>query len=591
MNILLIVLEKLKLNTKLLLGFSAGLLTAAVIGLYSLSTLVTLEGEMANLYEKELLGISHIKEANLNLILMGRSMRQMLIAQDDLARDKARAQVAQARDALRGEITEARKRIFRPEAIHKLEEFNKNFNKYNENIEHAMALIEREKANPSAAARFITSNEFVAVGAQADDNLNDLTDIKERGALSTLESSHREVDRTREVTLLLMAVGLLLVILSSILIGNSIKRPNERLQVAVEGLAQGDVTSPIPQTDYPNEIGVMARAIQVLQGIYRKAEATHWIKGHTAEIAASLQHAPDSKSLVQTAISRLAPVIGARHGAVYVMDGEQRLSLLGSYGYRERKHLNSSFRVGEGLVGQCAMEKAPITLQATQDYIRINSGLGEGPPACVAVLPIIHQDRVLGVLEVASFQQFSERETALLDSLVPILATSMEIMDRNQRTRELLVSTQEQAERMEKQAAQLEEQTVEMEAQQAELLETENWFRSIIESAMDGIMVFDEAGRIMLVNPQAGEIFGYAPSELVGMNIETLVPESARSRHREQRQQFIEEGKNRNMADHRSIQSLRKDGGECTVCIALNVLPSRGNRGRCVSASIRKVAA
>jgi PAS domain S-box-containing protein len=162
-----------------------------------------------------------------------------------------------------------------------------------------------------------------------------------------------------------------------------------------------------------------------------------------------------------------------------VLESDGRYNLLASYGYRERKHLNSSFAVGEGLIGQCVMEKASILLTAPQDYIRINSGLGEGPPACIIVQPIIQGDRVLGVLEMASFQQFAEREIAVLDALQPLLATSMEILDRNLKTRELLAATQEQAERMEKQAAQLEEQQVEMEAQQYEIKTAEERGRVI----------------------------------------------------------------------------------------------------------------
>jgi PAS domain S-box-containing protein len=93
------------------------------------------------------------------------------------------------------------------------------------------------------------------------------------------------------------------------------------------------------------------------------------------------------------------------------------------------------------------------------------------------VQPIIQGDRVLGVLEVASFQQFGERELNVLDALQPILASGMEILDRNLKTRELLAATQEQAEHMEKQAAQMEEQTVEMEAQQVEIKAAEDRMR------------------------------------------------------------------------------------------------------------------
>jgi PAS domain S-box-containing protein len=205
------------------------------------------------------------------------------------------------------------------------------------------------------------------------------------------------------------------------------------------------------------------------------------------------------------------------------------------------------------------------------------------------VMPIIHSERVLGVLEMASFQQFTDRERAVLEALIPVLATSMEIMDRNLRTKELLAATQEQAERMEKQAAQLEEQSVEMEAQQAELLETESWFRSIIESAPDGLLVVDADGRILLSNPKAEKIFGYEFGELVGTAVGQLVPPATRVSHAEMRALFMEEGQSRPMGENIKVAGLRKDGTEFPLTISLSPLPARGSRGKCVSASVRVV--
>jgi PAS domain S-box-containing protein len=562
-----------------------------VIGFNSLSTQSEMTAEIEKLYDADLLGISHLKEANINLIYMGRALRQAMIAQDDAARDKARAQVDTARTTLQRELAEAKKRIVRKEALDKYEEFLRNFNKFNENVVHALAMLEREKTNSSEAAKFVSSIEFTNAVNAADSTIDEMTRIKELGSKQTLDALRERAAQTRQTAILLLAAGVVLTLGIGVLIGLSIQRPNECLRQSVEELAAGKVDERIPYANYPNEIGVMARAIGVLQEIYRQANAQHWVKSNVSEISTSLQQAEDFRTLSQTAVSKIAPVMGAGHGAFYVHESDGRYNLLASYGYRERKHLNSSFAVGEGLVGQCAMEKAPIVLTAPKDYIRINSGLGEGPPACIIVQPIIHGDRVLGVVEMASFQQFSEREKAVLDALQPVLATSMEILDRNLKTRELLAATQEQAERMEKQAAQLEEQQVEMEAQQAELLETENWFRSIIESAPDGMLVADTSGQILLVNPEAERIFGYAPGELVGGHIEQLVPVRARNGHDGLRHTFMQEGHSRSMGKGPQLAGLRKDGSEVSLSITLSPLPPRGTRGKCVSVSVRRIEA
>ncbi|CAA7617937.1 Methyl-accepting chemotaxis protein [Candidatus Terasakiella magnetica] len=576
MKTLLNFIERFKLTTKLVIGFSTGLLVAMVIGLQGQSSLSYVQMEMEKMYETELLGVSHIKEANVNLAYMGRALRQMMIAPDAQSRDRAKAQIDQARTSLRGEIAQARQRLIRIEAIDTLEKFQRNLAVYNENVEHAMGLIERESLNPSAAAKFISSPEFIASGNAADEDLDRIVRIKELGTKSNLEQVRREIGQSQRMAVGLLLGGIFAAALLGFLIGTSIQRPNDRLRDSVEQLAAGNVDAPIPHTDYPNEIGIMARAIGVLQGIYRKANEQHWVKSNVAEISAALQQAEDFNTLTQAAVSKVTPLIGAGHGAFYVADGEGRYTLLASYGYRERKHLNNSFTVGEGLVGQCVMEKATIVLTAPKDYIRISSGLGEGPPASIIVLPIIHNDRVLGVLEMASFQQFKEREQAVLEALLPTLSTSMEILDRNLRTRDLLIATQEQAERMEKQAAQLEEQQVEMEAQQAELLETENWFRSIIETAPDGMLVTDADGRILLTNPSMEALFGYSSGDLIGSNIEQLVPEHLRGKRG---------GLGRDEGG--DVVGLHQDGTEFPIAVSLSPLPPRGSRGKCVSISVK----
>ena len=111
----MVVLEKLKLPNKLLIGFSVGLLIAMLIGANAISSLNEMSEQAQVLYELDLLGISHLKEANINLIYMGRSMRQMMLASDAEGREKALAMINKATVTLQKELAEARKTIFREE--------------------------------------------------------------------------------------------------------------------------------------------------------------------------------------------------------------------------------------------------------------------------------------------------------------------------------------------------------------------------------------------------------------------------------------------------------------------------------------------
>ena len=239
---------------------------------------------------------------------------------------------------------------------------------------------------------------------------------------------------------------------------------------------------------------------------FNDMEGQRWIKTQVSEISSAIQQACFSE-LAQEFLFITAPVLEIGQGVFYLYDkSDNQLKLLNGYGYRERKNLNQSIKAGEGLVGQCLVEKTAITLtNPPADYIHISSSLGEAVPTCIAVLPIIHRDSVLGVIELASFHRFDARETALLDALMPALAVTLEILERNNHTQQLLVESRQLAESMEKQTAKLEEQSVEMEAQQAELLRTEAWFRGIIESAPDGMLVCEASGTIVLTNPKFAE--------------------------------------------------------------------------------------
>ena len=110
-----------------------------------------------------------------------------------------------------------------------------------------------------------------------------------------------------------------------------------------------------------------------------------WLKTNLARFSRMLQGQKDLLTVGRLILSELAPVVSAQHGVFYIMDTtskpeEPALKLLASYAYKERKSAGSSFKLGDGLVGQCALEKEKIILRdAPADYITISSGLGEAP--------------------------------------------------------------------------------------------------------------------------------------------------------------------------------------------------------------------
>jgi len=585
-------LERLNLPTKLVLGFGGLLAIILLLGWEARNTQMRLAEETEKLYRMELLGVSHAKAANVWLLTAGRACRELLLAGNQAERDANQARLEEARVALRREILETRQCLRREYNLKRFDDFAGIVERLNAATDRGLNLLGPPGERQRRALEVLHSPEVAELTRTADELLKSVVEDKENAARETADKARSLAESGRKLGELLLGGGLLLGLLAGVLISLSIQRPINRLKESLENLAAEKLDLEVPFTDYKNEVGELARSVQVLQEGARVLAGERWTKALLAEISTRLQQASSFQELAQTLLSTLAPALKIGHGVFYLYDpAERRLNLLASYGYRERKDLSQSFRLGEALVGQCAAEKVPITLtDPPADYVQIASGLGQSPPRCLAAVPIVHGEDLLGVLEVAAFHHFSAREIALLDALEPVLAMNMTILAKNLDTQRLLADTQAQAQRMEAQAAQLEEQAVELEAQQAELKQTELWYRSIIHAAPDGMLVVGEDGLIVLANPLVEQMFGYASDELVGQNVDLLVPDEIRRAHPGHRAGYMATGEARSMAG-RALTGQRKDGSRFPLEAGLSRLPSLGGAGICVCVSVRDITA
>jgi CheY-like chemotaxis protein/HAMP domain-containing protein len=252
----------------------------------------------------------------------------------------------------------------------------------------------------------------------------------------------------------------------------TLARPLREITDLMTRLAAQDHSIEIPGLKRRDEIGEMARALQVFKKLSIETSETTWTKSGIAAVSSSLQAVRDRGDFAETLTSDLASLLRIGVGVFYVFDEEsQQLELMGSYGFRQRRHVTPRYRLGEGLVGECARERKPIILESVpEDYIRIQSGLGEAPPHTIQLLPIIAHGQLLGVLELGTFGQFTARDLRFLDELVPLVALSLENLLRTIRTETLLQQTQAQAE-----ALRMSEQT--LQRQQQELHSTNEELR------------------------------------------------------------------------------------------------------------------
>ncbi len=210
-----------------------------------------------------------------------------------------------------------------------------------------------------------------------------------------------------------------------------------------------------------SEVGDLARSLESYLVTSKEAEHRRWLDNHVAEISTKLHLARTFSELASTLLSAVAPLLGIGQGALYLYEeAEERLNLAGGYGRPREKGFPESFTLDEGLVGQCARDKAPISIIDPPDnYFPISSSLGESKASLVTIHPVLHLGQLQGVMELAAFRPLGERESELLRELLPVLGTSMEILASNLRTEALLNETRQQAQLLASQREQLQRST------------------------------------------------------------------------------------------------------------------------------------
>lgn len=583
-------LQRLRLRTRLVLGFGGILLLALFLGLYSLNVQRKQNEQINQIYEQEMLGLSHIEAARVALAGMGRNVRQIVLATNESGREQAIRDFNEGKATLREEIEQARPLISRARAQQELIRFESAYEEYQAQVDRVVELNDQPagegKPTDLAAISLLSSTALQRPAEVANQALAEVAQIKRKGADLEVNLASERFHHSVQLTFWLLALGVGGGVLFGILISLSIRRPADLLRYSVDALSKGELGVDVPFQDYPNEVGEMARAITALQSEARQMANQRWVKTQVATLSSEMQSVAGSNALGDRTLAALAPPLGLRRASVHVHEeGSHELVLLGSYA--APAELPRRLPVGQGLIGQCAKQRQPIHLRNPERALE-----GEyAPPQFLEVLPLIHGERLVGVLALEVLEGFSPSRRTLLDEFLPLLAMNLEILERTSRTQQLLTETLTQAELMERQAADLQAQKQELESQQQEIQATKAWYQGILESAPDGMLVVEQSGRIILANPKLEVLFGYAQGELLGRSVDELVPEVHREHHVQQRHGFMDEQGSRQMGRGiADLHGLRKDGSRFSVEIALAPLPDLLGHGVCVCASVRDIS-
>ncbi|MGQ3675391.1 response regulator [Xanthobacter sp. TB0139] len=275
-------------------------------------------------------------------------------------------------------------------------------------------------------------------------------DQMNNAADTILRTSRIKLERAQNIVVWIDAIALLAVLLAGIgalyLTSRLIGRPLRHLADLMERLANHDHTIEVPYTERRDEVGIIGRALAVFRAMAQETYEANWVKTAAASLSSRLQATEDVENFAGNLLDELAPSLNAGVGVFYSFDAQKKeLNLTGTYAYKARRHVTTSYRLGEGVVGQCARNRTPILLSPVpDDYITIHSGTGEATPAAVFAIPLVNKGQLLGVMEFAAFEPFSGKRQALVNEVAPMAALSLENLTRAVRTLELLEQTQRQ---------------------------------------------------------------------------------------------------------------------------------------------------
>jgi HAMP domain-containing protein/signal transduction histidine kinase/CheY-like chemotaxis protein len=251
--------------------------------------------------------------------------------------------------------------------------------------------------------------------------------------------------------------------------------------------AIADVATAVTKGDLTRSIQVAAQGevafvkdninemIRNLRDTTSRNNEQDWLKTNLAKFSRMLQGQRDLLAVARMILSELAPVVSAQQGVFYIIDGnggEPELKLLASYAYRDRKGVNSRFKLGEGLVGQAALEKERILLtNVPDDYVKLSSGLGEARPNNIVVLPILFEGQVKAVMELSSAELFNSTHQAFLDQLTESIGIVLNTIEANTRTEDLLKQSQSLAAELQSRQEELQQTNQELEEKARQLVE------------------------------------------------------------------------------------------------------------------------
>lgn len=253
--------------------------------------------------------------------------------------------------------------------------------------------------------------------------------------------------------------------------------------------------------------GSLAAALQKmhahLKEIAVKEKERAWVTDKLASFSEVFRSSTDSlPELCSTIVSKLVKYLGANQASIFILNNEQEnnrfLEMAACYAFDRKKHLTKRVELGEGLLGQTFLEKETLYItDIPQGYTRITSGLGDGTPSCLLIIPVKQNDEVLGMLEIASFKTFQPYHIEFVEKMSEGVAATIATTKIRERTSKLLHESQTQTQELKAQEEEMRQNMEELQATQEASHRMQEELRGIEQSQREKIAELSQARQIM----------------------------------------------------------------------------------------------
>lgn len=266
----------------------------------------------------------------------------------------------------------------------------------------------------------------------------------------------------------------------------SIQQETKRVQKLtgfIEAIASGNYTVDLNSGDQDELNGTLITMRDRLRKNAEEDQQRNWASTGLAQ-GGEILRINNAQELYDSVIKFVVKYTASNQGGLFVLtddDQDKQLELVSCYAYERKKFLSRKVGIGQGMIGQCFLEKEKIHLvEIPEDYVNITSGLGAANPSSLLLIPLKTNDVVYGVLELASFKPYKDHEIEWVERLAESIASTVASVRANENMRQLLEQTQQQAEEMKSQEEEMRQNMEELSATQEEMSRKEREYISRI---------------------------------------------------------------------------------------------------------------